>query len=149
MFLYKGERIYKMIAVLVCTHGQSAKELINSSEMICGSQENVKYVSFEIIESPDKLRFKIIEEINSLDLSEGLLFLTDLRGGTPYNVISLIINKDVNAEMLSGVNIPMLIETFLSRSSLGLQQLVQKVYNSSIQGIYRYHSISDFTEEDF
>lgn len=139
-----------MKALVVCTHGYAAKELVFSAEMICGKQENIATVSFEEGETPEKLKTKLLAQLDQLDTTAGILFLTDLKGGTPFNVLVSLVPTLKQAEILTGVNIPMLLEAFLNRNQLSLQELTAQILESGKAAIYRYEEIQvEAIEEDF
>ncbi|EAE5343503.1 TPA: PTS sugar transporter subunit IIA [Listeria monocytogenes] len=138
-----------MKAIFVCTHGNAAKELIQSAEMICGKQENTSFVPFEVNESAENLQAKIASEVAKLDLTEGILFLTDLKGGTPFNVLVRLLGNFDAVELVAGVNIPLLLEAFLSRETLSLKQLANQVAETGRLGIYEYAAPLKEIEEDF
>lgn len=122
-------------AILVCTHGFSSKHLIQTAEMIVGAQENVGFINFIYGESPMDLKEKYQKEIEELDCAKGLLIMVDLFGGTPFNMIAILAHEDVNMEVITGVNIPMLVETFLSRESLDLKELLVHAETAGRNGI--------------
>ncbi|MDO1604671.1 PTS sugar transporter subunit IIA [Lactobacillus sp. YT155] len=138
-----------MTAIFVCTHGNSASEMIKSAEMICGNQINVGSTHFEVGETPEDLQTRIVSELSNLDLSEGIMFLVDLKGGTPFNVIIQLTKKYPDNEVLTGVNIPMLLEAFINKENLNLNELAEKSFQSSINGIYRYEVEEVEDDEDF
>ncbi|MGJ6896342.1 PTS sugar transporter subunit IIA [Listeria monocytogenes] len=138
-----------MKAIFVCTHGNAAKELIQSAEMICGKKENTSFVPFEVNESAENLQAKIASEVAKLDLTEGILFLTDLKGGTPFNVLVRLLRNFDAVELVAGVNIPLLLEAFLSRETLSLKELANQVAETGRLGIYEYAAPLEEIEEDF
>ncbi|WP_240419815.1 PTS sugar transporter subunit IIA, partial [Listeria monocytogenes] len=96
----------------MCTHGNDEKELIQYAEMICGKQENISFVPFEVNESVENLHANISCEVAKLGLTEGILFLTDLKGGTPFIVLVRLLRNFDEEERSAGVNIPLLLEAF-------------------------------------
>lgn len=106
-----------MIALLIGTHGNLAKELLRSCEMIYGPGDNVTAVTFEPGESVEDLTHKYKQALQSLDTKDGVLFLTDLFGGSPYNVASGFAIHDENIGIVAGVNLPMVLEIVSSQSS--------------------------------
>jgi mannose/fructose/sorbose-specific phosphotransferase system IIA component len=133
-------------AVLVCTHGNSAAALVASAEMICGRQKNLATVAYEMGESPEDLRQEIKNVIAPLDMEEGLLCLTDLKGGTPFNTLLMLMATHNHVEIVAGVNVPMLVETFLSRERLDLNDLTEAVVTTGMKSIYRYTPEDDQDE---
>ncbi|CUH94311.1 hypothetical protein P22_0377 [Propionispora sp. 2/2-37] len=113
-----------MIGLIVCTHGKFSEELVRASEMMFGAQENLRYLTFEPGESAENLVEKYKASIASLTEKEEVLFLVDLFGGSPYNAASRIAVENQNMDVVSGVNLPMLLEIYGSRSCSGLAELV-------------------------
>ncbi|MFP3019442.1 MAG: PTS mannose transporter subunit IIAB [Arsenophonus sp.] len=105
------------IAIIISIHGVAAKQLLITTEMLIGQQRNIAYIDFILGENVDTLIQKYNQKLNNLDISQGVLFLVDMWGGSPFNAASRIIeSKDKNKyEIISGVNIPMLVSTLLSR----------------------------------
>lgn len=74
-----------MVGIILASHGEFAKGILQSSEMIFGEQENVKAVTLMPSEGPDDFKAKLKEAIASFDNQDEVLFLVDLWGGTPFN----------------------------------------------------------------
>jgi PTS system mannose-specific IIB component len=103
------------IAIVIGTHGWAAEQLLKTAEMILGTQENVTFIDFVPGENAETLIEKYREKIKDLETAEGLLFLVDTWGGSPFNAASRIAHDEENYEVVTGVNIPMLAETFMAR----------------------------------
>lgn len=129
-----------MIALIVSTHGRFSEELVRSSEMIFGKQENIKFVTFEPGESVDDLIEKYKNAIKSMDYKDGLLFLVDLFGGSPYNAASRIAINNPDMDIVTGVNLPMLLEIFASRGFLKLWELSDSAVNAGIDSMKSFKS---------
>ncbi|GMA09318.1 hypothetical protein GCM10025886_24710 [Tetragenococcus halophilus subsp. flandriensis] len=112
-----------MIALLLGSHGKFAKEALESAKMIVGEQENT--TSFSLEENMDlKMTIDSAQDaFNTLNTSEGVLLLTDIMGGTPTNVSTVIHKKNPNTRLLAGFNLPILVEALLNRS-MELDELV-------------------------
>lgn len=136
-----------MISVLVCTHGNSATELVKSAEMICGSQDNCKTVKFTMGQSLDNLREELDKKINSLKGT--VIYLTDLKRGTPFNTLVTLKEKYTDMEIITGVNIPMLLQLFLYRDQSDKEELMTSTVETAKSGVYRYQLSSSSDEEDF
>ena len=106
------------IAVVITTHGHAAKALLATAEMIIGAQDNVRCVDFVPGENGEVLAGKIRAAAAELDTSGGLLLLVDLWGGTPFNASSGIAHDDANTEVVTGVNVPMLVSTLMEREDI-------------------------------
>ena len=93
--------------IIVVTHGFFGKELLNSAKMILGEIKNAYGFALEPSMSPEELYASIVEEVG--EAPEGSIVFVDLFGGTPSNV-ALKLAKERNFRLVSGVNLPMLIE---------------------------------------
>lgn len=124
-----------MIAIIIASHGLFSEELLKSSEMIFGNQTNVNTVSFLPGEGITDLTNKYINSIKSLNSEDGVLFMVDIFGGSPFNCASLLALDNENIEVISGVNLPMLLEVFANKSSLTLKDLVYLGENSAKESI--------------
>ncbi|MEG7475550.1 mannose/fructose/sorbose PTS transporter subunit IIA, partial [Serratia marcescens] len=103
------------IAIIIGTHGAAAEQLLKTAEMLLGEQDNVAFIDFVPGENAETLIVKYNEKISGLDTSGGVLFLVDTWGGSPFNAASRIAVDKENYEVVTGVNIPMLVETFMAR----------------------------------
>jgi len=124
-----------MISVIIGTHGTFSEEILKSAEMIFGSQENVGSVTFKPGEGVENLIEKYNELISKLDCTDGVLFMVDLFGGSPFNAASLIAMKHDNMEIVTGVNLPMILETLGSRDFSSLSELLAIAENSGKEAI--------------
>ncbi len=112
-----------MIGIVVVTHSQLGEALIEAAEFIVGSRpEGVVSVSIDINQNVDKLREKVAAGIKKAGREEGVLLLTDMFGGTPSN-ISYSFLEEGRVEVLSGVNLPILVHALNSRVKMGLNEL--------------------------
>ena len=98
-----------MIGVLIITHGDLGCELIKAAEMIRGNMEGVASVSVDSTKAVEDVKKEITTAIKKADSGNGVLIMTDLFGGTPSN-ISLSFLKEGKVEVLTGVNLPMLLK---------------------------------------
>lgn len=124
-----------MAAIIVGTHGKFSEELVRSSEMICGKGENIAAVTLEPGDSPEALVEKYQNVLEQLDINDGVLFLVDLYGGSPFNAASRIAVEHQNMEVVTGVNLPMLLETVNLRGVTGLRELASAAQSAGNQGI--------------
>ncbi|MEX6284005.1 PTS mannose transporter subunit IIAB [Providencia hangzhouensis] len=103
------------IAIMIGTHGVAAEQLLRTTEMLIGEQDNVSFIDFIPGENADTLFDKYTQKLTDLDTSKGVLFLVDTWGGSPFNAASRIVNEHDNYDIITGVNVPMLVETFMCR----------------------------------
>ena len=112
-----------MIGIVIATHSQLGDALIDAAEFIIGNRpEKTVSVSINLNENADKLRQKIVEGIKKVDQQEGVLILTDMFGGTPSN-LSYSFLEEGRVEVISGVNLPMLIKAVEAREKTQLGEL--------------------------
>lgn len=123
-----------MIGIIVAAHGEMANGLIDSAKMILHKIDKATAVVLEENEAPETMRDEITKSIKFLNAEEGVIVLLDLFGGTPSNVSASLI-KDLNIEVVSGVNLPMLLEVILSRESHDLRNLREIAMKAGKEGI--------------
>ncbi|MFZ0611258.1 MAG: PTS sugar transporter subunit IIA [Desulfobacterales bacterium] len=116
-----------MIGILIVTHCELGSALIDAAEFIIGSTpEGTQSVSIDLNEDAEKLRKKIADGVKKVDHNEGVLILTDMFGGTPSN-LSYTFLEEGRIEVLSGVNLPMLVKALNSRGNQELAELAGTV----------------------
>lgn len=108
-----------MVGIILASHGDFATGIMRSGSMIFGEQANVKAVTLQPSEGPNDLRAKMEKAIATFDNQDEVLFLVDLWGGTPFNQANgLIDGHEDKWAIVTGLNLPMLIETYASRLSM-------------------------------
>lgn len=114
-----------MIGIVIVTHRQLGDALIDTAGFILASTpERVVSVSIDMNEKADKLREKISGGIKKVNQQEGVLILTDMFGGTPSN-LSYSFLEEGRIEVISGVNLPILIKAINSRNDMDLGKLAE------------------------
>jgi mannose PTS system EIIA component len=96
-------------------------ELIKAAEMIRGPISGLLHVSIDQTKGVEDLKKEIGNAIKKLDKGKGVLILTDLFGGTPSN-ISLSFMKDGKVEVVTGVNLPMLLKLSELKEEMSLKE---------------------------
>ncbi len=117
-----------MVGILIVTHGDFGKSLLESAEMIIGKQKNVKTIG--LMPGMDLVDFTKSIKDELVNLPEKAIILSDLFGGTPANV-SASICCDYKVECVSGVNMAMLIECCTMRENLSLEELAEDIINAA------------------
>jgi len=97
-----------MVRTLILTHGGLARELVEAAEMILGRQPRFDAVSLSWTDSFEAAAEKVRGALKTLDTDGGVLILTDMYGGTPYNVAASF-HRPGEIEVVSGVNLPMVV----------------------------------------
>lgn len=119
-----------MIGVLVATHGEMAKGLFDAIDMICGTQENFSIVSLKRGQDAESFGEELGEKINELNSDEGVVVLVDLLGATPMNQSALNLYKSDKVEVITGVNLPMVVTAAMERDCFSdIKELVEKIKN--------------------
>ena len=109
-----------MIGIIIVTHGQMGSALIDTAQFVLGNRpENLVSISIDLNENADMLRSKISKGIESVDNNMGILILTDMFGGTPSN-LSYSFLEEGKVEVISGVNLPILIKAINTRNETDL-----------------------------
>jgi PTS system mannose-specific IIA component len=116
-----------MIGIVIVTHCQLGDALIGAAEFIVGSRpESLESISIDLNENAEKLRDKISQGIKKVKSQDGVLILTDMFGGTPSN-LSYSFLEEGHIEVLSGVNLPVLIQAVNSREKMKLNELAMNL----------------------
>ncbi len=114
-----------MIGILTATHRELGTALIDCVEFILGERpEALESISIDLRENAQDLRNKIEAGIKKVDSQDGVLILTDMFGGTPSN-LSYSFLEDGRVEVISGVNLPMLIKAVSIRKDKPLPELAE------------------------
>ena len=134
-----------MIGIIIVTHGNLALELKSAMEHILGIQKNIEIISIKPDDDLEIKKSALEESIKKVDEENGVIILTDMFGGTPSNLaISLL--KIGKIEIISGVNLPMLIKLIGLRDSND----IQKVATESKESAQKYISIdSEILSENY
>ena len=124
-----------MIGILIVTHCCLGDALIEAAAFILGNRpEQLESISIDLNEEAEKLRAKIAAGIKKVDQKNGVLILTDMFGGTPSN-ISYSFLEEGRIEVLSGVNLPVLIKALHLRKDTELSKLAVTLETSGKKSI--------------
>ncbi|MDG6894859.1 PTS mannose transporter subunit IIAB [Volucribacter amazonae] len=125
------------IAIIIATHGIAAEQLLKTTEMLIGEQENVAYIDFVAGENAETIMEKYQQKLdNELAHCQQVLFLVDTWGGSPFNAANRIADGKDNMDIVTGVNVPMLVETFMARDDEPtLNELVEVALEAGRLGV--------------
>ena len=125
-----------MVGILIVTHRHLAEALLAAADLISGRLEKVVAVSLDPDAPPDDARQQISDGLAQLNTTDGVLILTDMFGGTPSN-LSLSFLKKGQIEVVTGVNLPMLIKVSHLRQleQNDLREMALTLMKSGQQGI--------------
>ena len=124
-----------MIGVVVVTHGQLATELVNAAEMIVGQLSGFVAVSIGWHDDVETAREAIAAAIQRVARPAGVIVLTDMFGGTPAN-LGLPFLSEQQVEVITGVNLPMLLKLAGLRQATSLLHAAQQTRESGRNAIW-------------
>ena len=117
-----------MINFIIVTHGEFGAYLVEAAEGIVGRQASgVRVVATSSRQSTGGIRRRIELALAELSNADGVLLFTDMPGGTPNNLSFPLIKDAERVEMISGVNLYMLVSAFSQRERMPLNLLVEKI----------------------
>ncbi|WP_064614579.1 PTS galactosamine/N-acetylgalactosamine transporter subunit IIA [Streptobacillus moniliformis] len=116
-----------MIKILITGHGKISSGILSSVELIYGVSEELVAIDFTQEITPEILEDKIEKEI--LSSKDGVLILSDIAGGTPFKVASILSLKHENVKVIGGMNLPMVLEVLSERD----YSTTEKLYNFALE----------------
>ncbi len=122
-----------MIGLVVVAHAKLAAELITAAEMIVGPIEGAVAVEIKADDSVDTIRNSLTSAMESVS-ADGIIMMTDMFGGTPSNM-SLSFLEDNRVEVLTGVNLPMLIKFASDRGRYQVSDLAAQIRDCGRDGV--------------
>ena len=102
-----------MIHILITSHGGMAEGMMQSVKMLVGEQEHLDYVTFGEEMGSDELDELYGEKITGVSPDNQYMVLCDIKGGTPFNVVSRYSFKNEDVAVIYGMNLPILIEAIV------------------------------------
>jgi len=124
-----------MIGGVIVTHGQLANELVSAAEMIVGEINHITAVSIGWHDDVEIAREEVARAVARLDSGEGVIILTDMFGGTPTNIAASFLHQ-ARVEVVTGVNLPMVIKLASQSKEESLDELARLVRDQGQQHIY-------------
>lgn len=128
------------IGIIIASHGEFAAGIHQSGSMIFGEQEKVQVVTFMPNEGPDDLYAKFNDAVASFDADDEVLVLADLWSGSPFNQASRVMgeNPDRKFAIITGLNLPMLIQAYTERmmdANAGVEAVVANIIKEAKEGV--------------
>lgn len=127
---------FKKIGCVIITHGKVATELVAAAETVVGELNHIAAVSIGWNDDVESAQNEIAEAIKKVGMGKGVLLLTDMFGGTPTNISAMFL-VDENVEIVTGVNLPMVIKLASQNKDYTLQEMAIEVESQGKQAIYR------------
>jgi len=116
-----------MVGIVLVAHCNLAEEFLQVLKLIGGEIHNFCPVRFNPDDSPEDSLKKIADAVKKTDRGSGVIILTDMFGGTPSN-LSLTLLEEEKVEVVTGVNLPMLLKLAQSREKqIKLSDLAQEI----------------------
>lgn len=123
-----------MIGLVIATHANLGSEILLATEMIIGTLSQAQAVGIRKEDSVEEIRAAVAGAIEAVSADHGVIVMTDMFGGTPSN-ISLAFLEPGRVEVLTGVNLPMVLKFFNSQEGLSLAELALLLQSYGQQGI--------------
>lgn len=126
----------KKIGGVIVSHGQVANELLSAAETVVGDINHITAVSIGWHDDVEMAKDQVERAIKSVSQGEGVIVLTDMFGGTPTNIAAMFL-KEGEVEIVTGVNLPMVLKLSSNTKDLSLSDLAKEVESQGKQAIYR------------
>lgn len=123
-----------MIGLLIISHCDLGREFLNAAELILGRLEAADAIAITQTTESEEVLKEISKKLKALDRGDGVLVLTDMFGGTPSN-LSLSFLEEERVEVLTGVNLPMVVAVAQDRARLSLSELGEKAQQAGRRSI--------------
>ncbi len=138
-----------MIGIILVCHGKMAFGLLDAMQMITGEQEACRAVGLEETESVENLMEKVQTALDEIGSEEGTLILVDLFGASPFNTSArLVLTSPAKPiEVITGANLPMLVELAVQRPGLSLAEAAELSLSSGVEGIRRLADLPGFVSQ--
>lgn len=124
------------IGGVIVSHGQVANELLSAAETVVGELQNITAVSIGWHDDVETAKKEIERAIKQVSAGRGVLLLTDMFGGTPTNISAMFIKQD-EVELITGVNLPMVLKLATTNGGVTLAEVAKSVEEQGKQSIYR------------
>lgn len=118
-----------MIGIVIVSHGRLADELLSAAVHVVGPQERAIAIGIGADDDMERRRAEILAAAKSVDDGSGVVILTDMFGGTPSN-LAISIMERAHAEVIAGVNLPMLIKLAQVRGQKPLAAAVAAAHDA-------------------
>jgi len=111
-----------MVGIVVVGHGRLAEEMVQTLEGVLGPLDGLVSVVTAYSDPPDAIRERIASAVRGVDRGDGAIILTDMLGDTPTN-LSLLVARETGAEVVAGVNMPILVKLSTVRGQMNARRL--------------------------
>ncbi|HEV7645335.1 MAG TPA: PTS sugar transporter subunit IIA [Pyrinomonadaceae bacterium] len=125
----------KKVGGIIVTHGQVASELLAAAETVVGGLDHIVAVSIGWHDDVEMAKDEIAGAIKKVSQGNGVLLLTDMFGGTPTNISAMFL-KHGEVEIVTGVNLPMVIKLASQNKQMSLEEMTAEVEQQGKTAIY-------------
>lgn len=125
----------KKIGGVIVSHGQLATELVTAAKNVIGELDHLEAVSIGWNDNVETAKQEIARAIKKVSSGNGVLLLTDMFGGTPTNISAMFIAED-EVEIVTGVNLPMVIKLASQSKEMPLGEMAKQVEEQGKQAIH-------------
>ncbi len=126
----------KKIGGVIVSHGRVANELLTAAETVVGVLGHITAVSIGWHDDVELAKDEIARAIKQVSEGRGVLLLTDMFGGTPTNISAMFLGEG-DIEIVTGVNLPMVIKLASQNQEMELSEMAREVETQGKQAIYR------------
>ena len=126
----------KKIGGVIVSHGRVANELLTAAETVVGHLNHIAAVSIGWHDDVEVAKEEISRSIKKVSGGNGVILLTDMFGGTPTNISAMFI-KENEVEVVTGVNLPMVVKLASQNKEMTLLEMAEEVEAQGKQAIYR------------
>lgn len=121
------------VGVIIVSHADYGSAALRTTEFILGPLSDCASISVNVAEEVSETVRRLADAAQRLDKGAGVLILTDMFGGTPTNLALSLLGSN-NVEVVTGLNLPMLLKVFTSRN-FALQELARQASDAAAKGI--------------
>jgi mannose PTS system EIIA component len=134
-----------MIGGIIVSHGKLGEELLNSLTIILGEAPNIEAISIGWYDDVDESKKRINQSLKRVNQKSGAVIFTDMFGGTPSN-LSYGFLQENKVEIITGVNLPMLIKFVSLQRSNNLREVARKVVEQGKKNIHLASALLDIKQ---
>lgn len=134
-----------MIGGIIVSHGKLGEELLNALTIILGEAPNIEAISIGWYDDVDESKKRINQSLKRVNQKSGAVIFTDMFGGTPSN-LSYSFLQGNQVEIITGVNLPMLIKFVSLQRSNNLKEVARKVVEQGKKNIHLASALLDIKQ---
>lgn len=141
-----------MLGIILTGHGSFATGLYEAAEQIIGKQPQFTAINFPDGMSSEELEQQLTKALKECDKGDGVIFFTDILGGSPFRLAAMLSYQFNNIEVISGTNLPMLLEMLLQRDELDAENFrlqAIEIAKSAITSLWHENQKKPITKEEY